>query len=215
MLRRLAWYARIMDTDASTKRYIIDTASGVRLDLDDPRPENIKIEDVAGGLSKVCRFGAQPLEYYSVAQHALLVRQLVVKAGYRELALIALHHDSHEAYLCDIPKPLKSKISADTDVYDDASKRFDRAIAEAFGFKWPEEGSPEQAVIKGADRQALLIEAARLLPDGGEALRQDLGLGDEEYRNLATLDDPLSPAEAENLFLEAHAGLTAPTPQRP
>ena len=91
-----------MGTSNSGERYIIDTASGVRLDLDDPRPEDIQIEDVAGGLSKVCRFGAQPREYYSVAQHALLVRQLVVEAGHPELALAALHHDSHEAYVCDL-----------------------------------------------------------------------------------------------------------------
>ena len=100
-----------MGASNSGERYIIDTASGIRLDLDDPRSEDIRIEDVAGGLSKVCRFGAQPLEYYSVAQHASLVRQLVVEAGYPELALAALHHDSHEAYLCDIPSPLKSKIA--------------------------------------------------------------------------------------------------------
>ena len=190
-----------------TKRYVIDTASGVRLNLDDPRPEDIRIEDVAGGLSKVCRFGPQPLEYYSVAQHALLVQRLVVEAGHAELALVALHHDSHEAYLCDIPKPLKSKISADTDVYDEACKALDRAIAEAFGFECREKGSREEALIKHADIQALLIEAARLLPNGGQALRRDLRLGDEEYRDLAALEDPLPPARAEAEFLRAHTEL--------
>jgi hypothetical protein len=47
-----------MGVSNSGERYIIDTASGIRLDLDDPRSEDIRIEDVAGGLSKVCRFGA-------------------------------------------------------------------------------------------------------------------------------------------------------------
>src|SRR5829696_7627425 len=155
-----------MEADNSGERYIIDTASGVRLDLDNPRAEDIRIEDIAGGLSKVCRFGAQPLEYYSAAQHALLVQRLVVEAGHPELALVALHHDSHEAYLCDIPTPLKRKISAATDVYDEACKTLDRVIAEAFGFEWPKQDLPEQRAIKRADRQALLIEAARLLPDG-------------------------------------------------
>src|SRR5215211_3245285 len=110
ILLDVSWYARIVDASAPAERHIIDTASGVRLDLDHPRSEDIRIEDVAGGLSKVCRFGAQALEYYSVAQHALLVRRLVEEGGYPELALAALHHDSHEAYLCDIPSPLKSKI---------------------------------------------------------------------------------------------------------
>jgi len=52
-----------MEASDYAKPYIIDTASGERLDLDDPRPENIRIEDMAGGLSKVCRFSAQAREY--------------------------------------------------------------------------------------------------------------------------------------------------------
>jgi 5'-deoxynucleotidase YfbR-like HD superfamily hydrolase len=191
--------------------YVIDTASGERLDLDNPRPEDIRIEDVAGGLSKVCRFGAQALEYYSVAQHALLVQRLVVEAGHPGLALVALHHDSHEAYLCDIPTPLKRKIRKATNVYDEACKALDGVIAEAFGFERPEDGAPEQRVIKQADRQALLMEATRLLPDGGEALRRDIGLGEEEYRDLAALEKPLPPAEAEARFLEAHLKLARRT----
>jgi 5'-nucleotidase len=184
----------MMETGDSAKRYVIDTASGERIDLDNPRPENIRIEDVAGGLSKVCRFGAQPLEYYSVAQHALLVRRLIVESGHPELALAALHHDSHEAYLCDIPKPLKRKISAINDAYEWICDKFDLVIGEAFGFEWPEEGSSDQAFIKGADRQDLLMEAARLLPDHGEALRRDLGIAEGEYRKLDLLEEPLSPA---------------------
>jgi uncharacterized protein len=196
-----------MEASDPAKPYAIDTASGVRLDLDNLRPEDIRIEDVAGGLSKVCRFGAQPLEYYSAAQHALLVRRLVVEAGHPELALVALHHDSHEAYLCDIPSPLKRKISADTDVYDEVCKTLDRVIADAFGFEWPEHGSPEQRAIKRADEQALLMEAARLLPDGGKALRGDRDLGQKEYRDLAPLKKPLVPREAEKLFLQVHEEL--------
>jgi uncharacterized protein len=202
-LRALA----VMDTEAPAERHVIDTASGMRLDLDDPRPEDIRIEDVAGGLSKVCRFGAQPREYYSVAQHALLVQRLVVEAGHPELALVGLHHDSHEAYLCDIPTPLKRKIAKATNVYNETCSTLDRVIAEAFGFEWPEDGSPEQRAIKDVDRRALLMEAAQLLPDGGEALRRDKGLGEEEYRDLAGLEEPLVPAEAEKLFLRTHTDL--------
>jgi 5'-deoxynucleotidase YfbR-like HD superfamily hydrolase len=196
-----------MKASDPAETYIIDTASGAKLNLDNPRPEDIRIEDVAGGLSKVCRFGAQALEYYSVAQHALLVQRLVVEAGYSELALAALHHDSHEAYLCDIPTPLKRKIRARTNVYDEACKTLDRVIADAFGIEWPEHGSPEQRAIKHADGQALLMEASRLLPDGGKALRRDKGLGKEEYRDLAALEELLPPAKAQKLFLRAHREL--------
>ena len=197
-----------METVGPNGLYVIDTSSGIRLNLHDPRPEDIRIEDVAGGLSKVCRFGAQPREYYSVAQHALLVRKLVVEGGYPKLELAALHHDSHEAYLCDIPKPLKEMISQATDAYDQTCDALDLAISEALGFKWPEQGSPEQRAIKDADRQALLMEAERLLVDHGEALRRDLGIGEEEFRNLAPLEDPLPPEKAKERFLGAHAELT-------
>ena len=202
-----------MEASNPAPLYVIDTASGVRLDLDEPHPEDIRIEDVAGGLSKVCRFGAQTREYYSVAQHALLVRRLVVEGGCPQLALAALHHDSHEAYLCDIPTPLKRKISADTDVYKRVCDEVDLAIAEAFSFEWPEYGSPEQRVIKQADRQALLMESVRLLHDSGEALRQERGFGDEEFRDLALLEEPLAPVEAEGLFLRAHVELTGDGPR--
>jgi 5'-deoxynucleotidase YfbR-like HD superfamily hydrolase len=204
-----------MEASDPAKPYIIDTASGVRLDLDNPRPEDIRIADVAGGLSKVCRFGAQALEYYSVAQHALLVQRLVVEAGHPELALAALHHDSHEAYLCDIPTPLKRKIRARTNVYDEACKTLDRVIAKAFSFERPEQDSLEQWAIKRADNQALLMEAARLLPDGGKALRRDKGFGEEEYRDLAALEEPLPPAKAEKLFLQVHGKLAGDVMWRP
>src|SRR5829696_7572546 len=148
-----------MEASNPAPLYVIDTASGVRLDLDEPHPEDIRIEDVAGGLSKVCRFGAQTREYYSVAQHALLVRRLVVEAGHPELALAALHHDSHEAYLCDIPTPLKRKIRKATNVYNEACKTLDRVIADAFGIECREKGSREETIIKHADNQALLVEA--------------------------------------------------------
>ncbi len=190
-----------------SKPYVIDTASGVRLDLDDPRPEDVRIEDVARGLSKICRFGAQPIEYYSVAQHALLVRQLVREAGHPELALAALHHDSHEAYLCDIPKPLKRKISAITDAYERVCDEFDIVIAGAFSFELPKKGSSEEAAIKSADKHALLIEATRLLPDSGEALHRDLGIRDEELRGLAPMEEPMSPDQAEAEFLRVHEEL--------
>lgn len=202
-----SWYAQLMEASDPAKPYIIDTASGVRLDLDNPRPEDIRIEDVAEGLSKVCRFGAQAREYYSVAQHALLVRWLVAEAGHPELALAALHHDSHEAYLCDIPSPLKRKIRKATNVYHETCNTLDRVIADAFGLEWPDQDSPEQRAIKNADNQALLMETARLLPDGGKALRQDKGLGAEVFAELARLEEILPPAEAEARFLEVHKEL--------
>jgi hypothetical protein len=92
--------------------HILDTASGRKLDLDDPQPNQICLDDIASALSKVCRFGAQPQQFYSVAQHAVHVSRIVEDDGRPDLALAALHHDSHEAYVCDLPSPVKKKLRA-------------------------------------------------------------------------------------------------------
>lgn len=184
--------------------YTIDTASGVRLDLERPRAEDIRIDDIAGGLSRVCRLGAQAREFFSVAQHALLVSDLVREAGREDLALVALHHDSHEAYLCDIPKPLKRKMSSETDVYERTCDAVDKAICSAFGFEWPAKGSSDYAAIKEADGKALLMEARRLLADGGRALALDHGFTERESAPLEPLPEPLAPTAAEAAFHARH-----------
>jgi hypothetical protein len=81
--------------------------SGEAFDLQTPDPHAIHLCDIALGLGNICRFGGQARFWWSVADHALLVRDLVVEHGYAELAFAALHHDSHEAYLGDIPTGLK------------------------------------------------------------------------------------------------------------
>ena len=186
----------------------MDTASGVALDLDNPRPEDTRLEDIAAALSKVCRFGAQANRFYSVAQHAVLVHDLVVEAGHRELAAPALHHDSAEAYVCDLPSPLKALLHAKGNhAYREAADRLDQAIAIALGHTPYDESSPSGAEIKLADLRALLIEAAELLPDRGEGIRAYLGAGRvAEIEDLMTaFPEPLVPTAAEELFLRRHA----------
>ncbi len=114
--------------------HVLDTASGRKIDLDQPDPSQISLEDIAGGLSRICRFGAQAVRFHSVAEHAVLVSRLVADGGHPQLGLAALHHDSHEAYVCDIPKPLKRKLSAAGDhTYDEVCEALDTAISAALG----------------------------------------------------------------------------------
>jgi len=173
----------------------MDTASGVQLDLDNPRPKDINLGDIAAALSKVCRFGAQASRFYSVAQHAVMVRQIVVEEfGRPDLALYALHHDSHEAYVCDLPRPLKEKLREDQDgekqaknVYDQVCDALDLAIAAKLEFEIPAKGTADQVEVKRADDKALVTEARLLIHDRGE------------------LDEPLEPERAEKLFRDVHA----------
>ena len=71
----------------------------------DPRPEEIRVEDVARGLAMKCRYGGHVTKFYSVAEHSVYVSQNVP----REFARQALLHDASEAYLGDMIRPLKTQ----------------------------------------------------------------------------------------------------------
>lgn len=201
----------------------MDTASGVRLDLEDPHPDDIRLADIAAALSKVCRFGAQAKQFYSVAQHAVLVHDLVVKAGQPDLAPMALHHDSAEAFVCDLPSPLKGLLEArENYAYREVSDRLDRAIAAALGHEPYDQCSPDGAHVKLADQRALLIEAAELLPDRGEGIRGEMDPERVAEIEELTLPFPelLAPVAAEKAFraraeAQALAGEPGPARARP
>ncbi len=81
----------------------IQTLNGNHIDYLNISPDQIAIEDIATALSNLCRFAGHLPEFYSVAQHSVLTSFLVSE----EFALEALLHDAQEAYVCDIPSPLK------------------------------------------------------------------------------------------------------------
>lgn len=79
------------------------TASGLWIDLEHPKPTDFNISDIAIGLSNTCRFAGQIMPFYSVAQHSVLVSQLVPD----ESRARALMHDASEAYMSDLSRHLK------------------------------------------------------------------------------------------------------------
>ena len=84
------------------------TASGRAFFLGDPRPEEVRIEDIAHALSNQCRYNGHTKEFYSVAQHAYLVSKWMEEDGWSpELCYAGLHHDSAEAYTGDIVTQIK------------------------------------------------------------------------------------------------------------
>lgn len=146
----------------------IEVASGKLLDLANPSADTIELEDIAQALSQTARFGGHLKRFYSVAEHSIFVAQLVkARQGTPEQVLAALFHDAHEAYLGDLPTPLKTLIRDDSDVIDRAARALDLAIATKFGFGFD---SLNDSLIHDADLAALWHEASVLLPSGGEHL---------------------------------------------
>jgi uncharacterized protein len=135
--------------------------SGRRLDLLDPRPDDIAVEDIAHGLARVARWNGQTAgsHIFSVAQHALLVEAIVsdtkeidVQAG-----LAALLHDAAEYVVGDIIAPFKAVLGHD---YKAVETRILAAIHARFNLREPDDHL--QGSIKSADRAAARLEAARL-----------------------------------------------------
>jgi 5'-deoxynucleotidase YfbR-like HD superfamily hydrolase len=137
--------------------------SGRRLDLLDPSPLDIEIEDIAHGLARVARWNGQShgAHIYSVAQHCLLVEALARAKAPRidhSRRLAVLLHDAPEYVIGDMISPFKAVIG---DAYKAVERRILTAIHLRFGL--PANWAPEiEELIKAADRQAAYLEATRL-----------------------------------------------------
>lgn len=107
----------------------IRTVSGIYVNVFDPRPEMICIEDIAHSLSHQCRFGGHLPDFYSVAQHSVSVSQIVEESD----RLAALLHDASEAYLVDMPSPIKKGLPN----YKMLESNLMKVIARKFGFEYP------------------------------------------------------------------------------
>lgn len=114
----------------------IQTYTGLRFDLADPKPEMFNIVDIAHALSLICRFTGHSRHHYSVAQHSVMVASLIQERN-PELALEALLHDGAEAYVGDVSSPMKVLMKETSPVYKDITERVERAMAERFGLKYP------------------------------------------------------------------------------
>ena len=137
--------------------------SGRRLDLLDPSPLDIEIEDIAHGLARVARWNGQTIgaNMFSVAQHTLLVEEVARRRfgePDRRLALALMLHDAPEYVIGDMISPFKAVIG---DSYKAVEKRLLGAIHRRFGLA-PELPADVVKVIKTADRGAAFLEATQL-----------------------------------------------------
>lgn len=98
----------------------MQTISGKKLPVDTPDPAQIDIEDIANALSMLVRFNDHGTRFFSVAEHSVHVSHEI----HPDLALIGLLHDAAEAYLGDVPSPLKKTLSQ----FSESEHRMELAI---------------------------------------------------------------------------------------
>jgi 5'-deoxynucleotidase YfbR-like HD superfamily hydrolase len=122
----------------------------------DPRTEDIDIRDIAHALACICRFGGHSRQFYTVAQHSVLVSVTC----HPDFALIGLLHDAAEAYLGDVIRPLKLELPD----YRRIEKRWEACIGECFGIGSSLAVLPDN--VKQADLCLLATERRDVLGPG-------------------------------------------------
>jgi 5'-deoxynucleotidase YfbR-like HD superfamily hydrolase len=183
--------------------------SGRRLDLLDPSPVDVEIEDIAHGLAFVARWNGQTRGDwpYSVAEHSLLVERLLPRIRPGATAadrLTALLHDAPEYVIGDMISPVKAAVGP---AYAALDARLQAAVHIRFGL--PARMAPRlKAAIKRADRASAWLEATRIA--GFAPAEADRVFGRPDPGLLAGLELALRPpAEARAAFLARHAALMA------
>jgi 5'-deoxynucleotidase YfbR-like HD superfamily hydrolase len=175
--------------------------SGRRLDLLDPSPLDVEIEDIAHGLARVARWNGQTkgAHAFSVAQHCVLVERLAAELKprlSRETRLMALLHDAPEYVIGDLISPFKSAVGID---YKDFELRLLSAIHLRFGL--PARATADMlALFKQADVASAYFEATQLAGFSPEEAKRYFGTPAKALRTPRLI--PLSPADAQAQFLE-------------
>jgi uncharacterized protein len=182
--------------------------SGRRLDLLDPSPLDIEIEDIAHGLARVARWNGQTKgdHAFSVAQHSVLVEKLAVELMpglARSARLMALFHDAPEYVVGDLISPFKAAVGIDY-------KAFELKLLAAIHIRFGLPAKPTaamQSLFKKADIVSAYHEAVQLAGFEPEEARRIFGAPPKTLRTPRLI--PLPTAEAETQFLERFRRLAA------
>jgi 5'-deoxynucleotidase YfbR-like HD superfamily hydrolase len=188
--------------DAERPRAWQRMLSGRRLDLLDPSPLDIEIEDIAHGLARVARWNGQTVgaHAFSVAQHSIVVEDMAAHLSpglHPAWRLAALLHDAPEYVIGDMISPFKAALGFDYRRFED---RLEAAIHVRFGLpaKVP---AAVKALIKRADRACAFLEATQLAGFGWEESLKFFG---EPLPGFVLTIEPLAAAAAQARYLERH-----------
>ena len=175
----------------------IQTVSGRWLDPLDPDVESIDVGDIAQALANQCRFGGHCRVFYSVAQHSAIASDLCLeRGGSADAALTALLHDAGEAYLVDLPHPLKHRSELGVP-FKRAEARLEEAIRTRFYL------SPAGPELKRIDRALLATERQAFTATG------DPWPELEGFEPLEMAIEPWDPPRARREFLDRFERLRA------
>jgi 5'-deoxynucleotidase YfbR-like HD superfamily hydrolase len=180
--------------------------SGRRLNLIEPSPLDIEIEDIALGLSRNTRWNGQTngAHGWSIAQHSDLVVDIVRRLKPRataSLLMAAKLHDASEYVTHDLITPLKAVVG---DVFKEVERGLMRAVYIRFGLP-AVLSTADAALIKRADRAAAATEAVQLAGFSASECRTVLNFREKPLKDIKLT--PLPAAEAERRFLAGFRAL--------
>ncbi len=189
----------------------ICTSRGVAFHPLDPRPEDVHVEDIAHALGNQCRFSGHVSDFYSVGEHSWRVSFLVEAMFFARpetsvgevarAALVGLLHDASEAYMVDLPRPLK--LLPEFEAYRVHEANLQGMIYRSFGLA-PDE--TVEAAVHLADNILLATEKRDLMPQlswNGEALRAWAPLPPPLEERI----EPWAPGYARTRFLHRYKQL--------
>ena len=134
----------------------IETYTQKKFDILNFSKDDISLLDIAHSLALQCRYNGHCRKFYSVAEHSCLIADHAFNIHGKQTALYALLHDASEAYVCDLPRPIKPQLKE----YYVIEHRIQEAIEEKYIGKIPPE---VRACIKNLDQRILLDEKALLM----------------------------------------------------
>lgn len=171
----------------SKKFEFIGTYTGVVFEFNNPTVDMVDIIDISQALSNLCRYSGHVKKFYSVAEHSSILSWLVYdKTKCPKKALSALLHDASEAYLVDVPRPIKPYLKG----YEEMEAKIEAVIQEKFGI------DPMDEYTLYLDQNIVRDEASQLFLDIPDWVYYYESVLDEDFEISC-----LPPEEARKVFL--------------
>lgn len=186
-----------MDLEMNKENVFVMTYTGKMVNPFKPDEEQICIEDIAHSLARQCRFNGHTKKFYSVAEHSINVALKLEFLGFpARTVLLGLLHDSAEAYLSDIPSPVKGCFPELVRLEDELENSILKKLHPQFG----DLSINDFYYVNLVDKEICIEESKKLL-------------GKAEWNNKETIfehnsfDIVLSPEKAEKAFIEYYKSL--------